>query len=114
MYYTHGDMVIYRSDRPERTPQRPRVRTPEREPGERPVEPSTKQVLLRRVSELEERLARLEAELEEARPGGRPAQRQAHEAGPRQHPRSSEVKVSLHAEGGTQATVGPVRMVSQD
>lgn len=115
MYYTHGDTVIYRSDRPERTPQRPWQRAPEREREARPAEPSTRQLLMRRVSALEERLTRLEAELEEARQASaRPAQRQGQSNGPRLAPGGGEVKVSLHAEGGTQATVGQVRMVSQE
>lgn len=112
MYYTHGDTVIFRSDRPERTPQRPRQRAPEREREERPVEPSTRQVLLNRVSALEERIARLEAELEEARQAPPRPERQS--SGPRVAPSGGQVKVSLHADGGTQATVGQVRMVSQD
>lgn len=112
MYYTHGDTVIYRSDTPKRNPQRfeQRERPAEKEP--RPAEPSTRQVLTARIYQLEERLARLEADLEEARQASvQPAPRKG--GGPRQG-QGGEVKVSLHAEGGTQATVGQVRMVSQD
>lgn len=120
MYYTHGDTVIFRSDRPERTPPHTRKRAREREAEERVQEPrrsqpSVEQVLAMRVSELEERLARIEAELqaarevEVARPAP-PTPRQGGGGRQRQGQAPGEVKVSLHAEGGAQATVGQVRM----
>lgn len=112
MFYTHGDTVVFRSDRPDRQERtQPRARQREREP--RPAEPSLEQRLAERVAQLEERLARLEAELAEAREAGdRPAPRRA--GGGARKGQAGEVKVSLHAEGGAQASVGQVRMLSQD
>lgn len=105
MYYTtHGDTVVYRSNRPDRAASRsdPRLRAPERESRrlERPAD-----ALLERLERLEARVAELEAELRAARRhAGRGKPGQEAQAG-------GEVRVSVHAEGGTHATVGPVRIV---
>lgn len=104
MYYTHGDTVVFRSNRPERVTPRfdQRSRGPERESRrvERPAD-----TLLERLEKLEARVAELEAELKAAR---RHPSRAA--SGPGEQP-AGEVRVSLHAEGGTHATVGPVRFI---
>jgi len=104
MYYTHGDTVVFRSTRPERVAPRfdQRLRGPERE--SRRVERSA-DTLLERIERLEARVAELEAELRSAR---RHAARGAPGAG--EQP-AGEVRVSVHAEGGTHATVGPVRFI---
>lgn len=122
MYYTHGDTVVYRSDRPEKSDRKERPRRsrdlggePEQEPRRFECQPAVEQVLAERVQQLEERLARLEAELEEARQySARQAPRQGGVIPVQAPGQRGQVKVSLHAEGGAQATVGQVRMVSQD
>ncbi|MFZ5814480.1 MAG: hypothetical protein ACOY93_04175 [Bacillota bacterium] len=109
MYYTHGDTVIFRSDRLERPPER---RRRERDPGVRPSKPSPEQVLTARILQLEERLARLEAELEQARQA--PPPRQGGQTRGRSGKGEQAVRVSLHAQGGAQATVGEVRLLQDD
>lgn len=120
MYYTNGDTLVFRADsRTEWSPSRRRERAPGldqvREP--RRAERSAEHPLADRVAQLEARLERLEADLAEAR------QAQAVQAtspSPSRGGRRSrsnpgnEVKVSLHAEDGAQATVGQVRMLSED
>lgn len=119
MSYTHGDTVIFRSDRPERSLPRSRLREPERDREREPrhAQPRAEQIWETRLSVLEERLARLEAELAEAREAARhqpdpPVARSGGSKGKKGQ--AGGVKVSLHAEGGAQATVGEVRMRSDE
>lgn len=107
MYYSHGDTVIFRSDRP----QRPFV--PSRERGQRPSAPPLEIVLADRVAQLEARLSQLEASLTEARQAQAQApSRSAPKKGGSKGP--GEVRVSLQADGGSQATVGQVRMLQEE
>lgn len=115
MYYSHGDTVIFRSDRS----QRPFVPSRERERGQghRPSAPPLEIVLADRVAQLEARLSQLETALTAAREAqaaaattaaARPGSKKGGGKGP------SEVRVSLQADGGAQATVGQVRMLQEE
>jgi uncharacterized coiled-coil DUF342 family protein len=67
MYYTHGDAVVYRSNSRQEPKRKRRERPPEAQREERPAEPSREEQLAERLAQLEARLERVEAGLEEAR-----------------------------------------------
>lgn len=119
MFYGDGETVIFRSGDPrhQRGPSRRGKRAPEPEYEERRAAPapSLGQVLNERMAHLEARLERLEAQLEQARQAAAPPAPPAGGGGRRSRGgQGGEVKVSLHAEGGAQATVGTVRMISEE
>lgn len=107
MYYSDGETLIFRSDQQRRPPTRQAARGPQRATA-----PDWNQ-LVARMSKLEERLSLLEQRLAMAQSAPSP-ERRAKE--PEEIPTpvaAGNVRVSLHAEGGAVATVGPVKVEHQ-
>lgn len=104
MYYSDGETLIFRSDQQRRPPPRQAPREPQRATA-----PDWNQ-LVARMSKLEERLSQLEQRLAAAQ-SAPPARRRAQE--PEDLPTTiaaSDIRVSLHADGGAMATVGPIKI----
>lgn len=104
MYYSDGETLVFRSDQQRRPPARQAPREPQRA-----VAPDWNQ-LVARMSKLEERIGQLEQLLAAAQSAPTPGRRAKEPEAVPTAITGSDVRVSLHAAGGTMAAVGPVKV----